>query len=113
VGVFYILAKVGKKMNNEVVVGLVSSVPVSGLLLFFLYRHIKKRDAFEKKAEDFFVEMKGAFGSLDKALAVMAKDIEHAINLSKTVGDLTERVGKLKYDIDNYFAKVREMEKRM
>lgn len=95
---------------NEVVVGIVASVPLWALLLFFIYRTIKSRDSFEKKMELELIQIRAALNKLDKGQALIHKDIEHASNLSKAVSDLVSRVGKLKYDIDNYFQKFRELE---
>jgi hypothetical protein len=45
-------------------------------------------------------------------LALIKKDLENAVNLARTISDLTEKTTKLKYDVDNYFARVREVERK-
>lgn len=98
-------------MTSEIIVGLLSSVPLWGLLLFFLYRTIKGRDAFERSVTKELERIKETLNGLDKAIALLAKDMSHATNLGKSVSDLNDRVSKLKIDVDAYYSRLREFER--
>ncbi len=93
-------------MEKEIIISLVSfalNIPVWGVLLFFLYRTIRNRDSFE-------AEVKIMITKLDKSIAVMGKDIENAVALSKAVSDMSERIGKLTLDVNTAFNRIRSLE---
>ena len=69
-----------------------------------IIRLINNRDKSEKSFNKSIIE-------IDKRVALMSKDIEHAINLSKAVSDLSERVSKLHYDVNFCFKHFRELKK--
>jgi hypothetical protein len=96
---------------TSTVIGVLAGVPIWGLLLYFVYRNIGKRDSFESSINAELEAIKRVLNSLDKNMALISKDIDHAANLSKAVAELTERVSKQKYDIDNYFERLRAIEK--
>lgn len=99
-------------MKQEIIIALYSSIPVWVIIGYLLLRTIKKRDQFENDCMKRFKEIQTILTILDKNIAIMSKDMEHAVNLTKTVGDLTERVTKFKYDMDNYFKRVRDLENK-
>jgi len=90
---------------------LISIIPVWMIILFIWARAIRGRDEFEKQTREEFRSIKDLITDLDKTISLMAKDVDHAVGLSGTISEMNERVSKLKYDIDNFFDRLRTFEK--
>ena len=79
-------------MAQDILIGFLTSIPIWTILLFFLNRNIKNRDKFEENITEDMEDLKTVLARLDKAIALMRKDLERDLDLTRMVTNLSEKV---------------------